>query len=302
MVHASPSQTLVNPTTLVECIEACFDCAQSCMACADACLGEWDVRMLARCIRLDLDCADAVRHREDPLPPDVYRPQIVRAAVQACARACELGSDECEQTRSTVCALPNLLRRGLQELPDDLQHPLGDTRLEGADPGLLEGCVREGTIRVTAPPNAATPQRRSGTSGATRLGRPSAEPPVSTAPEGAAPPGPEDSGEKVSVPGGTFTHVSPTELWGTMDENFPLVNVHVPFEGDLPGTDLSKPYNEVAQNLDGLPDDKGAKIVLYCKTGRMSAEASEALMQLRLQDLEGGMEAWRDAGLPLEGI
>ncbi len=293
----------MEPATLVECIEACFDCAQSCMACADACPGEWDVRMLARCIRLDLDCADVCEATGRILSrPTSTDPQMVRAAVRACARACELGGDECEQTRSTVCALPGLLRRGLQELRDGLQQrPLGDTRLEGADPGLLEGCVREGEIRVTAPPNAATLRRRSGTSGATRLGRWSAEPPVNTAPEGVAPTGPESSGEKVSVPGGTFTRISPTELWGTMDENFPLVNVHVPFEGALPGTDLSIPY-EVAQNLDGLPDDKGAKIVFYCKTGRMSAKAPEELVQLRPGPGGRHMEAWRDAGLPLEGI
>ncbi len=58
MLQTNPTKALVSESTLVECIEACFDCAQACTACTDACLGEEDVQMLARCIRLDLDCAD----------------------------------------------------------------------------------------------------------------------------------------------------------------------------------------------------------------------------------------------------
>ena len=58
MVETNPSDHVVDTSTLVECIEACFDCAQACTACADACLGEQDIQVLIRCIRLDLDCAD----------------------------------------------------------------------------------------------------------------------------------------------------------------------------------------------------------------------------------------------------
>jgi hypothetical protein len=43
---------------LARCIEACFSCGQACTACADACLAEDSVTDLARCIRLNLDCAD----------------------------------------------------------------------------------------------------------------------------------------------------------------------------------------------------------------------------------------------------
>ena len=117
--------------------------------------------------------------------------------------------------------------------------------------------------------------------------------------------GTEDVGEQVSVADGSYTRVSPDELRVMLeDKNFPLVNTHIPFEGDIPGTDLSIPYNEIDQNLGLLPTDKDVRIVLYCCTGRMSTEASGVLVGLgytNVWELAGGMEAWEDAGFPLEG-
>lgn len=116
----------------------------------------------------------------------------------------------------------------------------------------------------------------------------------------------ENVGEQVSVADGSFTRVSPDELQVMLEvKNFPLVNTHIPFEGDIPGTDLSIPYNEIDQNLGLLPSDKDARIVLYCRTGRMSTEAAGTLVGLGYTDvweLAGGMEAWQEAGLPLEGV
>jgi hypothetical protein len=43
------------------CIDACNDCALACDHCASACLKEKDVASMARCIQLDLDCAQACR-------------------------------------------------------------------------------------------------------------------------------------------------------------------------------------------------------------------------------------------------
>lgn len=114
-------------------------------------------------------------------------------------------------------------------------------------------------------------------------------------------------GERVSVPGGSFTRVSPQELRAMLeDDNFPLVNVHIPFEGDIPGTDLSIPYNEIGQerNLDKLPG-KDAKVVLYCRSGSMSEQAARTLVKLgytNVWDLKGGMIAWENAGYRLEGV
>lgn len=125
--------------------------------------------------------------------------------------------------------------------------------------------------------------------------------------EEAAPGDSTSAGEKVSVPGGSFVRLSPDELKDSLEEeDFAFVNVHIPFEGDIAGTDLSIPYDEIGQkeNLDRLPD-KSEKIVLYCRSGSMSAEAARTLVGLGyedVRDLDGGMIAWEDAGYRLEGV
>lgn len=43
------------------CIEACYACAATCDNCAASCLQEEDVKMMARCIALDIDCAQICR-------------------------------------------------------------------------------------------------------------------------------------------------------------------------------------------------------------------------------------------------
>lgn len=116
----------------------------------------------------------------------------------------------------------------------------------------------------------------------------------------------ENVREQVSVADGSYTRVSPDELRVMLeDKNFTLVNTHIPFEGDIPGTDLSIPYNEIGQNLGPPSTDKDARIVLYCRTGRMSTEAAGTLVGLgytNVWELGGGMVAWKEEGLPLEGV
>jgi rhodanese-related sulfurtransferase len=109
--------------------------------------------------------------------------------------------------------------------------------------------------------------------------------------------------EIVSVAGGSYKNISSKEL-DTMLKNKDLVmiNVHIPFAGKIVGTDLSIPYDQIEQNLSQLPGDKNAKIVLYCRSGRMSAIAAETLVKLgytNIWNLKGGMAAWEQAGLPL---
>lgn len=110
-------------------------------------------------------------------------------------------------------------------------------------------------------------------------------------------------GRQVMVDGGSYTDVSVGELQTMLDnKDFTFINVHVPFEGDIPGTDLSIPYDQIEQNLDKLPD-KNAKIVLYCRSDRMSNIAARTLVDLgytNIYNLDGGMVDWEGAGLTVE--
>lgn len=126
-------------------------------------------------------------------------------------------------------------------------------------------------------------------------------------PEAGAGGGETASEQRVAVDGGgSYVRVPPVRFRSlTEDEGVIVVNTHVPFEGNLPRTDLSVPYDRIGQSLDRLPTDKNARIAVYCKSGRMSAQAAEELVALGYKDvwdLEGGMDAWRRVGLPLQGV
>lgn len=77
------------------------------------------------------------------------------------------------------------------------------------------------------------------------------------------------------------------------------INVHVPFEGAIPGTDLMIPYDGIERELSRLPQDRTSPLAIYCRTGRMSAIAAATLAGLgytNVVELQGGMQAWEASG------
>lgn len=83
------------------------------------------------------------------------------------------------------------------------------------------------------------------------------------------------------------------------------LNVHVPFEGDIPGTDMSIPFDQIAAQAHRLPADRTTALAIYCRSGPMSTVAAEALRDLGYSDvveLRGGMRAWQAEGRPVMGI
>lgn len=82
-------------------------------------------------------------------------------------------------------------------------------------------------------------------------------------------------------------------------QNFVLINVHTPYEGEIRKTDMMMSVEDIEKNLAQLPTDKNTQIIVYCKTGHMSAEAVKKLASLgytNVSDLKGGMDAWQKAG------
>lgn len=111
---------------------------------------------------------------------------------------------------------------------------------------------------------------------------------------------PGDDGEN------TYTNISMDALKTMLDERpdlFVLVNTHIPFEGNIPNTDIAIPYSEILDNLDQLPQDKNAEIVLYCRSDGMSNAAAADLVQAgytNVVNVIGGFIAWEAAGYALE--
>jgi hypothetical protein len=76
------------------CIDACVECARECEHCAAACLGEEDVKRLARCIRLDTDCAAICWQAASFMSRgSEHATQVCRL----CADICDACAEECEK-------------------------------------------------------------------------------------------------------------------------------------------------------------------------------------------------------------
>ena len=99
-----------------------------------------------------------------------------------------------------------------------------------------------------------------------------------------------------------YSDITVDELAGMMaDKDFTLVNVHIPYEGELPDTDLFIPFDEITEHTDELPAED-ATIILYCRSGSMSTTAAKDLVELgyeNILELDGGFRAWEAAGYEL---
>jgi hypothetical protein len=118
---------------LVRCIEECLACAFACTSCADADLAEEDVRELARCIRLDLDCADVCDATRRVLTRQTsFEPSLPRSLVETCALACRLCAEECERhaDHHEHCRICAEVCRRCEQACNDLLRSIGDLKAD----------------------------------------------------------------------------------------------------------------------------------------------------------------------------
>lgn len=83
------------------CIDACNACAEACDHCAASCLKEKDVQAMARCISLDIDCAEICRLAA------AYMSRASECAgtiCETCADVCDACAEECaKHTKMEHC-------------------------------------------------------------------------------------------------------------------------------------------------------------------------------------------------------
>ncbi len=87
------------------------------------------------------------------------------------------------------------------------------------------------------------------------------------------------------------------------DKDFLLINVHVPYAGEIPGTDANLTYTDVPAIESFIGPDLGTRVVVYCMSNYMSGIAGNALVAdgyWAVRYLDGGLGAWEATGNPVE--
>lgn len=111
-------------------------------------------------------------------------------------------------------------------------------------------------------------------------------------------------GINADMGGYPYRVVNVPELQSMLEnKDFVMVNVYTPWEKDIPETDLRIGYDVLPENMNQLPAEKDAKILVYCLSGGMSKKAVATLVTsgyTNIWMLEGGITSWEAAGLSTE--
>jgi rhodanese-related sulfurtransferase len=103
--------------------------------------------------------------------------------------------------------------------------------------------------------------------------------------------------------GGSWTDVSADRLAEMLEaKDFTFVNVKTPYIGEIAQTDLYIPYDQIASRVSELPAAKGARILVYCRSGAESRVAAQTLLDLgytNVWNLDKGMNGWTASGRSL---
>jgi rhodanese-related sulfurtransferase len=106
---------------------------------------------------------------------------------------------------------------------------------------------------------------------------------------------------EAAVPGLGAVSVSELVL-ELQNKDFVLINVHVPYAGEIPQTDADISYQDVPAIEAFLGANLDTKVVVYCMSNYMSGIAGNALVKdgySSVRYLDGGLSAWKAAGQPV---
>lgn len=98
------------------------------------------------------------------------------------------------------------------------------------------------------------------------------------------------------------TELPPASAGELIDAGAELIDVRRPYEfdgGHLPGA-RNIEMNDLTATADTLPRDR--PVVFYCRSGNRSSMAAAAFTEAGFDahNIAGGIQAWVDAGRPLE--
>lgn len=82
------------------CIEACLQCASACDYCASACLKEEDIKMMATCIQLDMECSALCYTAAKVMS---INGTMAKELCRICAEMCEKCGAECGKHKHEHC-------------------------------------------------------------------------------------------------------------------------------------------------------------------------------------------------------
>lgn len=105
-------------------------------------------------------------------------------------------------------------------------------------------------------------------------------------------------------PKAAFQNITPADFDQILAGRDPfVVDVHVPEQAHLSGTDAVIDYQEVKNRLSEFPKDKSAEIIVYCRSGSMSEKAAQDLANAgytNVKNLVGGANAYRESHVGVE--
>ena len=109
------------------------------------------------------------------------------------------------------------------------------------------------------------------------------------------------SGENQNTIPGSIELLPPEEFEKVIqNESVFLLNVHTPYSGKINGTDkIIEDWENLEKYMEKLPMDVSVPIAVYCRSGKMSADASKQLLEMgyqKIYELDGGMTAWEESG------